>query len=772
MAIVPDQWHRFANAPQSLQQTFLATPYPADPEVMEKYAHINPKGRFCEVDMEAADRLLRIRAAAEVASPENKAFVTEALDAMRNKEDGNKIHRTYNAMLNSAKNRRTMDREMQLKQSVGSGESFRRNREHSIKTNENFINCDTMLQGLETVVGLREGPLSDAVKNQFAGTFAKPITDELVESARTRGVAPPSISVNFANFDNVAQGINKSKPENWRKETESVSRELSPEETTRVMTRYANATVDTALSPIFDGMDARMKGPAHKVPNRASLVTVDGKTVREMIGEQFQADPKNKGLDLKSSEYEAFYQKNQKQLTTEFVSAGLMAGKRVEMFVPDPKTGTISNEPTQLTKKGYEPEPLTKVTMNGWERFFSRRGFYKEKTAQLAEYNRVMDSRQRVTNDFVTDIAHELGGAQPHTKDIYFKEAVESVGATHIDDEQFRSCGYGSIDRSACTSACQCRLLAGGHSFEDVYDNSKLLEEKAAIGKEYLQHLMAKDKDWLAEGYVAGNKIIHQEIEKRQAGRRFDSKDAVGKDVTLLIAMTGTGFDTDQELGKCKPEAEKVVDRYYPAETHAESMVAYNKAEKQLSNQALMTDFIAQGASARSAAYSNGNTKMTKDNIIAIMLQERIGRKTVNDLLDQDPSKALWDLTDVEVGVARITSIDGTKEIMKDMEGMSEVGQARVMKAMDNPKFFEKSGYGLKEITLWKGTDPMLGLVRTDEEKVKAFMDAADTKSEKTQRAVDKMEKSVAKDQAKEAAKAAKQEAKDAKKQEGPARKR
>ena len=53
-------------------------------------------------------------------------------------------------------------------------------------------------------------------------------------------------------------------------------------------------------------------------------------------------------------------------------------------------------EPIQITKKGYEPSPLKKVTLNAWERHFAKHGYFKEKAAKAAEYNRVMESRNQV----------------------------------------------------------------------------------------------------------------------------------------------------------------------------------------------------------------------------------------------------------------------------------------------------------------------------------------------------------------------------------------
>ena len=102
---------------------------------------------------------------------------------------------------------------------------------------------------------------------------------------------------------------------------------------------------------------------------------MDGETVREKMCEDYVAA----GKDLKA--FDSFYHQNVREATNSYVSAALMAGKRVEAFVPDSR-GRIPKEPVQLTKTGYEPSPLKKVTLNAWQRHFAKRGFYREKVAQ------------------------------------------------------------------------------------------------------------------------------------------------------------------------------------------------------------------------------------------------------------------------------------------------------------------------------------------------------------------------------------------------------
>ncbi|GFI64929.1 hypothetical protein IMSAG185_00522 [Lachnospiraceae bacterium] len=60
------------------------------------------------------------------------------------------------------------------------------------------------------------------------------------------------------------------------------------------------------------------------------------------------------------------------------------------------QTGKIPKEPVQITKTGYKPSPVKKVTLNAWERHFSKHGFYQEKAAKAVEYEKISQARERV----------------------------------------------------------------------------------------------------------------------------------------------------------------------------------------------------------------------------------------------------------------------------------------------------------------------------------------------------------------------------------------
>ena len=104
------------------------------------------------------------------------------------------------------------------------------------------------------------------------------------------------------------------------------------------MEKYAGATADRQSAPLF----AQAEGATRGRVNRGDLIIVGGKTVREIMEEKFQQGIKDGSIDAKTDE-DTWYKQNLNQMTGNIVSAGLMAGKRVEAFVPD-RNGNIPKE--------------------------------------------------------------------------------------------------------------------------------------------------------------------------------------------------------------------------------------------------------------------------------------------------------------------------------------------------------------------------------------------------------------------------------------------
>ena len=139
----------------------------------------------------------------------------------------------------------------------------------------------------------------------------------------------------------------------------------------------------------------------------------------EILAERERNTPRNSNITL--DEY-------RRQQANEIVAAGLMAGKRVEAFLPDER-GRIPKEPIQITKSGYEPSPLKKVTLNAWERHFSKHGYFKEKAAKAAEYQKFIEARERVRLKNQSVLGSDMqSSTSRNIKEMFFRKWVEDNG--------------------------------------------------------------------------------------------------------------------------------------------------------------------------------------------------------------------------------------------------------------------------------------------------------------------------------------------------------
>ncbi len=182
----------------------------------------------------------------------------------------------------------------------------------------------------------------------------------------------------------------------------------------------------------------------------------------------------------------------------------MMAGKRVEVFVPD-KDGKIPAQPTQLTKTGYEPSPLKKVTLNRWERHFAKHGFYKEKANKAAEYQRTMAARERVAeiNNFA--LADKEDPALGTYNNSYFGENHAPLPR----EGAFR------VPATVCIAAL---VGQGKLTLEEALDPTSNTRVKQAMGQEFLRRAEANDTKWLADVYMDAADKIGEQTQKLYMG--------------------------------------------------------------------------------------------------------------------------------------------------------------------------------------------------------------------------------------------------------------
>lgn len=473
---------------------------PEDSEVAVRFPEIDPAGFFSVIDMKFAQRLAAVEAAAQSRTPEAGEYGWGVLyDVLDPYGESRK------AMLRAAEKHRVLTRGSKLCHSA-EGRQILHQRAKELETCAAVADYDKLLQSAEYAAGLRTGPVPEEVRSIYRRTQGKDLDLDMI--AKGEIAAPPKeyFFVKFENLDNKLLHQVQSEPGNWGKterELRTAADAMSEDDILAVLPPYARASVDRVIEPAFTAQEKATGGAI----SRADLIIIDGKTVREKMFEDYRASSGE--LD----KFEDFFQKNVRKATNEYVAAGVMAGKRIEAFVPD-KLGRIPAEPAQVltAADGYQPSPLKPERFNAWQRFFSRYGFYKEKVARQAEYERMTAARERVR---LTNTAHQwklAGGQQAERNELFFGPWLRENGGKLGFDSPF------GTDSSALNTLAVCRMLYGGYSLEEIYDPHVLRDVKERTGQEVCQCLKSGNMERVGELLVNGLIHLRDDIDQRTAG--------------------------------------------------------------------------------------------------------------------------------------------------------------------------------------------------------------------------------------------------------------
>jgi len=523
---------------------------PEDANVSLRFPGVDPVGKYSVIDMKVAQRVAHINATLESRAPEVQEYARSLLSAVRTNPEVGQM----NFMLQeTAKKHRILTRASKLCLDP-EGRRLLHEQSRMLETDLAAEQFDKYLQGIEYAAGVKAGPVSPEISSFYRDRLQIPLNMERIKQAEQLDHTPREVAVEFENLDNKLRQAQFANPNNWGK----TSTEVSPEaidlgEAENAVPPYARATANRVIDPLFREVE-EISGET-LAANRGNNIIIDGKTVGEKIREDYVAA----GRDLQ--EFDNFYRANYRQLTGEYVAAGLMAGKRIEAFVPD-KDGRIPNQPVQITKKGYEPSALKKVTLNAWERFWSKRGFFKEKVAQAAEYQRMVEARERVKAMNVMDKIQLQAGTMAAVKNQYFADWKRENGPLPTSVPN----GY-SVTRSALTTTAVCAMLSHGYPAQDVFDPTKLQQEKQQMGREVIRRMQAGDQKWMGETLFHGQRLIMDHVDRvAQTVNLLDEKQLFSDRGIPLFFITRTAFDASQECSRCKEDFLAAAERYAPGQ--------------------------------------------------------------------------------------------------------------------------------------------------------------------------------------------------------------
>lgn len=622
---------------------------PEDDSITLRFPGISPVGKYCAADMLFAQRIARIEAALETRTPEVAAYAKGLLD-LRKSNNLNMLN-----IMTGLEYQMSMSRQMDRASKLCHDPNGRRllhSTSRQMETEGMVRDYDLYLQGIEHAVGIDPRPeLPAEVRDFYRDTLGRELDPELHSKAHETVFIPQTIHVEFENLDDKLLHKAFVNPLNWGKSRSEVEATLSQgqaqrqavglgdEEIDNTVAPYARATADRVLHPLFDGLE-RTSDPKLAI-SRGDYIIVDGKTVREKMTDEYLAAHGN------MAGFDAYYTARVRQQTNEYVAAALMAGKRVEAFVPD-RFGHISAEPVQITKTGYEPSPLRKVTLNAWERFFAKRGFYKEKVAQAAEYQRLEEARNRVRQRSLHN-AIDFDFGSEYMRRAFFSDWSRANGGrrTPVYDHQVAPGHIYSIGRTAEVSLAVCVMAAQGYAPEDILDPTKLQAERQRVGAEVMHRYEMYDHRWIASAIFHGHRALTAYLDNAvQNGKlHVEDESALFRDENRpLFAVAKTIFDVSQELkGDTRSLYEEAAERSLAPQEVAGLTDAQKKAKakelaKQLDDRANAVpqffDFAAKSLDAR--------IEMADGKLEARHFPQRMGDIATFEVLRRGYGTALW----------------------------------------------------------------------------------------------------------------------------------
>lgn len=532
---------------------------PEDESVTVRFPGISPIGKTCAMEMQFAQRIANIEVAIETCPPEVAAYANGLL-AMndKNKKAYGRITYPMKLQMDMA---RVASRAAKICPS-DSGRTELRLQSRKCELEAWTERFELYLQGIEHAVGIDPRPeLPEEVHALYREILQTDLNMELHRKGRETKVIPPVLHVEFDKLEDNLLYRAAIRPVNWELSEEEIRGKLnkgaaglkdlrmSEEEIDNAVVTYARATVDRVLQPTL-GVLEKTAEPRLQF-SRGDYIIVDGQTVRERMLEEYLAE--NRSLNG----FEEHYTQNVHQKSNEYVAAALMAGKRVETFVPD-KHGRIPKEPTQLVKAGYEPTPVQKVTLNAWERFFAKRGFYKKKAAKAAEYQRFEEARQRVRlRNFWAGTQLDYGSST--ARESFFGDWARDHNGVqravyNANDPSGRGMGIAySLSRSADFSTVICYMAALGHNVKDILDPTKLQAEKQAAGTEVMRRFEAYDHNWITSALYHGQIALTDFMDDfvKENGLHIEDENDLFRDENrVLFTAAKVAFDANQEIQK------------------------------------------------------------------------------------------------------------------------------------------------------------------------------------------------------------------------------
>lgn len=563
---------------------------PEDQEVAIRFPGVDPRGRYSVLDMKVAERLERINSTLALRGEPAKRAIRKIMHSDAYQDLSQEVQ-------DLAKEQRVQRRAEKLSRALAesdefcplradykkaAGETVARNMHQWARDKDSaqaVVDMDLMLQSMETMLGIRIGPIPQEIQT-FCAAHRLDLSPATIEECR-KPVLPEGMTIEFPDFVSKQAQLQFAKPENWGKQPKDYA-PLTPEEIGVMIPPYIRASAGRALDAMFSSVEAttymtNMTGDSvvGSAMDRADYLCIGGKTVSQILTQRYR-DGEYPGY----RSYGEFLRRAGHQSVAELVSAALTAGRSVDAYIPDAR-GDIPAEPVRLTQHGFEPSRLDPVTMNLWERFWSKFGFYREKTAQVEAQVEAQEARAearaRVQLHHSGNRTIVEGGVIEASKDDFFREWKETAHKDKLPTESVRServptdtaadlkMSEFSLSRSAWTTFAKLEMLKRGYPLADIVDPNKLQEEKQAVGTFLIDKIAAKNPPdarrkqegltYLCDLFYDGARKYVEQIDLMARGYDLsDPKTYTSPEFFTMLKALDFGYDGFQEAKHVEKE--------------------------------------------------------------------------------------------------------------------------------------------------------------------------------------------------------------------------
>ena len=369
---------------------------------------------------------------------------------------------------------------------------------------------------------------------------------------------------------------------------------LPEERTDELLAGYVQAAPEAYLDQIFGKWDqirdTEQRGSQRPYLDRADHILINGRSVTEILVERFNKEFPNmkneSGGQHGSYEREEVFrhflidQVDKKadpgatQLVKDITAKALANGDKVEVFVPDPVTGQIKNQPMRLNCTGYWPaNPVAKpAQLSRWKRFWGKFGFYKQEVEQYRQATESYDAQQKPFQKvrFCNKAARAALATNLALMPNYVKEMFEHYPQLRADMDQNYPKAKGNpaalgeangfrTNRASvvCTAMLVLATKRDPKTNQLLYTNDQLFDmentemqaARAEAMKETYDQYKKGDTAWLVKVQREACQVLPERIDNQAKTLDFSRADLVDqKGYRTFALLNDTAYDLSQDV--------------------------------------------------------------------------------------------------------------------------------------------------------------------------------------------------------------------------------